>query len=116
MSLSLTPLMEKAKTLLKSYVHKETASTLNFPSFRRELPYRFYCDKRKCFIQKNSMSVGWVMQPFAGMDEAILKNFHHIVQNKCSDTDILEFYLISTNQVAQQLKKGISHGPVLNWA
>ena len=96
---------------------KPVKSALHCPAFHQQLPYRLYCDgERTCFIQENSIGVGWILSPFSGLDEAMVENLHHLVTHTCEPTDILECYLLANNQVADLLDQGIPDQGIRAWA
>lgn len=82
--------------------------TMDFPELCSMLPYQWYDEERKIFL--NDSSIGFVLKgaPLRGANEQVLDSFNDLVKSKIPRGSCLTVQLISTPVIGHDLDYGLA--------
>ena len=104
-------LCEDKDTSVSDVNHKELKKLIavDYPSFSSILPYRFYWDKKKLFINEHSMGFGLELTVFSGADEKLVNSISDLLRHRIDDDMDLQFVLWGSNQVGNIIDNAYQH-------
>ena len=83
--------------------------TVDYPSFSAILPYRFFVEKKKLFINEHSIGFGLELTVFSGADEKLVNSIADLLRHRIDDEVDLQFVLWGSNQVGDIIDDAYKH-------
>ena len=82
---------------------------VDYPSFSSILPYRYYWDEKKLFINEHSMGFGLELTVFSGADEKFVNSVSDLLRHRVDDGVDVQFILWGSNQVGDIIDNAYKH-------
>ncbi|MEI8055421.1 MAG: type IV secretion system protein TraC [bacterium] len=83
--------------------------TVDYPSFSAILPYRFFAEEKKLFINEHSIGFGLELTVFSGADEKLVNSISDLLRHRIDDGVDLQFILWGSNQVGDIIDDAYKH-------
>lgn len=74
---------------------------IDCPHFSTILPYRFYWEEKKLFVNEHSIGFGLELTVFSGADEKLINSISDLLRYRVSDDVDVQFILWGSNQVGE---------------
>ena len=102
---------EAEDTKISDVNHKALKKLIrvDYPSFSSILPYRFYWDEKKLFINEHSIGFGLELTVFSGADEKLVNSISDLLRHRIDDEVDLQFILWGSNQVGSIIDEAYKH-------
>jgi conjugal transfer ATP-binding protein TraC len=102
---------ENKGTSVSSVDHKALKKLIrvDYPSFSSILPYRFYWEEKKLFINEHSIGFGLELTVFSGADEKLVNSISDLLRHRIDDEVDLQFILWGSNQVGSIIDEAYKH-------
>jgi conjugal transfer ATP-binding protein TraC len=100
---------EDTKTSDVNYKDLKKLIAVDYPSFSSILPYRFYWDEKKFFINEHSIGFGLELTVFSGADEKLVNSISDLLRHRIDDEVDLQFILWGSNQVGSIIDEAYKH-------
>lgn len=82
---------------------------VDYPSFSAILPYRFFWEEKKLFINEHSIGFGLELTVFCGADEKLVNSIADLLRHRIDDEVDLQFILWGSNQVGDIIAEAYKH-------
>jgi conjugal transfer ATP-binding protein TraC len=102
---------EDKDTKISEVSHRDLQKiiTVDYPSFSAILPYRFFWEEKKLFINEHSIGFGLELTVFSGADEKLVNSIADLLRHRIDDNTDLQFILWGSNQVGNIIDEAYKH-------
>src|SRR3972149_6141229 len=102
---------EDKDTKTSSVNHRDLKKfiAIDYPSFSSILPYRFFWEEKKLFINEHSIGFGLELTVFSGADEKLVNSISDLLRHRLDDNVDLQFILWGSNQVGDIIDEAYKH-------
>ncbi len=82
---------------------------VDYPNFSSILPYRYFWEEKRLFINEHSLGFGLEITIFSGADEKIVNSLADLIKNKLRDDLDVQFVLWGSHQVGELIDRAYQH-------
>lgn len=102
---------EEKDTEISNVSHRDLQKiiTVDYPNFSAILPYRFFWEEKKLFINEHSIGFGLELTVFSGADEKLVNSIADLLRHRIDDNVDLQFILWGSNQVGNIIDEAYKH-------
>ena len=102
---------EDKDTKISDVNHRDLQKIIkvDYPSFSAILPYRFFWEEKKLFINEHSIGFGLELTVFSGADEKLVNSIADLLRHRIDDEVDVQFILWGSNQVGDIIDEAYKH-------